>query len=44
VTIHYVSPEFKLRKFLVDCRSTEMKEDDQGIASLISSMISSISG
>jgi hypothetical protein len=28
----------------VDCRSTEMKEDDQGIASLISSMISSISG
>jgi hypothetical protein len=44
LTIHYISPKFELRKFLVDCRSTEMKEDDQGIASLISSMISSISG
>ena len=44
LTIHYVSPEFKLRKFLVDCRSTERKNDDRGIASLISSMISSISG
>jgi hypothetical protein len=44
LTIRYISPEFELRKFLVDCRSTEMKEDDEGIASLISSMISSISG
>jgi hypothetical protein len=44
LTIHYISPKFALRKFVVDCRSTEMKKDDQGIASLISSMISSISG
>jgi hypothetical protein len=44
LTIHYISPKFELRQFTVDCRSTEKKKDDRGIASLISSMISSISG
>ena len=44
LTIHYISPKFELRQFTVDCRSTERKKDDRGIASLISSMISSISG
>ena len=44
MAIHYISPEFDLRKLTVDCHSTVRKKDEQGIASLISSIISSILG
>jgi hypothetical protein len=44
LNIHYINPKFQLRKFSLYSRSTERKTDDQGLASLISSMISTVKG